>query len=89
MKKISELLGEIPLEIKQPDPQEERRKLAYEISAYFKEPVYLWFRYFKESGVFTSFIRLYFKECKQAMKPKKVQAMYLMKKLFPQGKNKM
>lgn len=68
---------------------EDRKKLAYEISAYFNEPVYQWFRHFKDSGVFTSFIRVYFEEAKQANKPKKTQAKFLMKKLFPQGKKNM
>lgn len=68
---------------------EDRKKLAYEISAYFNEPVYQWFRHFKDSRVFTHFIRLYFEEAKKANKPKKTQAKFLMKKLFPQGKKNM
>lgn len=87
MKKIGEIIEQEVIVINQRDLAKERKALAYEIADYFNEPAYQWFRHFKDSGVFTSFIALYFREATSANKPKKTQAKFLMKKLFPQGKH--
>ncbi len=74
------------LPVKKSPYKDERTELIYEIAKYFNEPVSQWFIWVEKSRLQTWALRNYFNNSKNAIKSKKVQARFLMSKLFPKEK---